>query len=53
MKVYILELQTDLSATGNLFRKLKHNEDPFTPCNKLPDWKLIFMSPNHTNESDA
>ncbi len=23
-------------------------EDPFTPCNKLPDWKLIIMSQNHT-----
>ena len=23
-------------------------EDPFIPCNKLPGWKLIFMSQKHT-----
>ena len=23
-------------------------EDPLSPCNKLPDWKLIFTSQNYT-----
>ena len=32
-----------------LFKKSRGwPEDLFTPCNMLPDWKMIFMSKNHT-----
>ena len=37
----------DLSAHCVRKVSLLFLEDPFTPCNKLSDRKLVFMSQNH------